>query len=409
MELRKIKFLRELCITQMNQWVLIAISLTLCGLLGLEDAHFGLWLLCGVLPVFFYLVRLEITNFFLFFAIHILTLGVPFLYAGTWIVKAVLFVNFLVYFMISIRIRIQKHEYGDTAWGNVFTVGVLTAATLLHDLYLKGSWRLYYNIGIFWFVICYFLYYFMEQYMWFLEVNKNSTDCIPQKAMFRSGIRQTGLYLAGSVGVMLLCIDVRWLQMLLSVIGKGIRALLRFLYSMLDLSEETVSEPIVEEMVPQISGDMGLGGGEAGLFWVILEKIAVVVVAIAIIAAVVAILVCVWRTLWNGFYRVRTGNTQKEVVENGDLREQCEIIGHHRSFGELLRFFDNRKKARRMYKKYILKRKTELIGTREAGELNFITAGVCCERLENDELLQIYEKARYTEERITAEDLKRML
>lgn len=409
MELGRIKFLGEISITQMNHWVLIAVSLTVCGLFGLEDAHFGLWLLCSVIPVFFYLVRLKITNFFLFFAVHILALGVPFLYEGPLPVKVVLVVNMLVYFFISIRIRIQKSEYEDTAWGTVFTVGVLTAATLLHDLYLKGEWRVYYNIGIFWFVICYFLYYFMGQYVWFLEVNKNSTDCIPQKAMFRSGIRQTGFYLAGSVGVMLLCINIGWLQAILAIVGKGIRALLRLWYSLLDLSEETAADPAVEEMLPQMSGDMGLGGGEAGLFWVILEKIVVVIAAAAIIAVLIAIVVSVWRALWNGFHQVRTGKPKKEAVENGDLREQCEIIGSRKSFDQVLHFFDNREKARRMYKKYILKRKKEIIGVQETGELNFITAGACCDRLKKKELLQVYEKARYTEEKITTEDLKRML
>ena len=69
---------------------------------------------------------------------------------------------------------------------------------------------------------------------------------------------------------------------------------------------------------------------------------------------------------------------------------------------------NNRQKVRKIFRKRVLKNKKFLVGDRTEKQLEYLTAKECCERLSEQKLKIAYEKARYSNEEITAEDIRRL-
>ena len=93
------------------------------------------------------------------------------------------------------------------------------------------------------------------------------------------------------------------------------------------------------------------------------------------------------------------------LKENEDIREYCGFEKNSAKKEKGFLFLNHREKVRRIYLKKILKRKKELIGERAQKQLKYMTAKECCDRLSEQNLKHIYEKARYSEVDISAEDI----
>jgi hypothetical protein len=96
----------------------------------------------------------------------------------------------------------------------------------------------------------------------------------------------------------------------------------------------------------------------------------------------------------------------KEITGNQDIRESCEIEMRNGEERNWFSFLNNSEKIRKMYRKRILRNKSSIVGDLSAEELTYLTAKECCDKIHADRLKLIYEKARYSNETITAEDVK---
>jgi len=88
------------------------------------------------------------------------------------------------------------------------------------------------------------------------------------------------------------------------------------------------------------------------------------------------------------------------------VREQCEIIQNENIIKKLFSFRNNRDIARKAYKKFIIKHKEARIGDLEKDHLAPLTAGECCKKLARTDVQQLYEKVRYSDEKISSADVK---
>jgi hypothetical protein len=97
---------------------------------------------------------------------------------------------------------------------------------------------------------------------------------------------------------------------------------------------------------------------------------------------------------------------QKELNENDDIREYCGFEKQSSKKEHIFSFLNRREKIRKLYQKKVLNRKKELIGENAQKQLEYMTAKECCDRLSELNLKQMYEKARYSAEDISAEDVR---
>lgn len=408
MKRKVIEVITELLVMQMNHLVLIPGVITVLGAFGKDEPYFNLWFAMWLIPVFLYIVREKVHNFFLFFALHLFLPIVVLLTPTRVLIKLLMLAMVLIYIIWSIRIRLLSEVKQTGLIVPLVAVIAIGGLSLIQSIFIGKSWEKYYMTAIFGYLLCYFIYYFMSQYLRFLQVHATSTANIPEKAIFFSGLKQTVAYTAGGMFIMFLTANIEWLSYVLSLLGRGFVSVLRFIFSLFPGKE---TEEIVETATGQggPNGDMSgfMEPGEAHIIWIILEKLLMAAMAVGFVLLIVYAAVKGYQFLWKNFHKERrSGNKYDEDVP--DVREKCGIEKSSKGQFKLFAFSDNRDKVRKVFRKHILKSKNSIIGNSNINELECLTAKECCDKISADALRLAYDKARYSSEMITAEELKQV-
>jgi len=269
------------------------------------------------------------------------------------------------------------------------------------------GWDLYYILPLVIFLGIYFLIYYIEHYLHFLIVNESSAGHMPEKEIFRSGLKLVIIYAAAGVLILLATANIGWLAGILRQLKNVLIWFLRLLFSLFGTDSEEITE-LEEVPLEEQSGGMELPeAGETFWLWQVLEY----VFAFALVCALIALVVYGFVKLVK-FLKARFGQSLfgEDAIKNDnskDVREQCEIersSGNRRNLFSL--FLSPEQRVRKLYKKRILEGSNAL---KEAGlhkELNVCTVGECSGRLGIDELAGVYEKVRYSGEECTMSDVK---
>ena len=402
-----IETMQDLLIILINHLPLLGLGITVMGLFGQEQHYIWLWGAAVAVPLVLYFARVKIGNFFLFFALHLILPVIAFM-VPVWILpKIILLVMVLIYVVWSVYIRLRSKTMGEGLLKPLFVISMLGALTLVENLNNKMGWEWIYIALAMVYLAGYFIYNFIDQYLHFLTVNESSAANIPEQEIFSSGMKQTFLFMLGSVVVLLLTANVGWLAYIMSWLGKGLLAVIRFLLSGRSGEQIEEIEPSVMESAPQDMGGMFAEEGKTALIWIILEKILMAAIGVLLIGLVVFGIVMGFRYLWKYFHA--GSKKEDEVLQSGiDIRETCIIEKKQKEASDWFSFLKPREKVRKIYRKQILKHKKEIIGENTPENLEYMTAEECCEKISSEELKLIYEKARYSSEEITSEDVKRI-
>ena len=402
MKKRAIEIGCDLLLFFKNHCAIVAIAMTLTGVCRYDAPLFGVWMTLLGIPLYLYITRKKVQNFFLFFFVQLLPVAVACMISAPIGIKLIALCMTVFYVISSIKIRLAEIPQ-EVVFMPVVSIAIFGGTHIIEEFFLKNGWGYYYFFLTFLYVIAYFFYYFLERYLNFVLVNKNSASNIPEAEIFRSGMKQTGVYVACGVAIMLLCVNVEWLSYIIRLVGRGLLAVIRFFVSFL------VQDTVKPETTQQAQGNRGdmagfLEKGEAHPFWIFLEKVLMAAVFVGIIAAIIVGLVKGYQFLRKNFRKIEK---KHQEVQNGlDIRESCEI---ERGSGERSRWFsflNNTEKIRKMYRKRVLKSKALIVGTSGNKELEYLTAKECCDKISADSLKEIYEKARYSNENITADDVR---
>lgn len=403
MKQRFIEVGSDLLLSLQNHWVVIAVAMTLTGVLNFETPHLSLWLALWILPVYSYITRRKVQNFYLFFFLQLLPLAIACNIRLQLGLKLIIIAMSVFYIVSSIKIRLSEISEELVIMPAV-SVCIIGATYIIEDFFIGRGWGRYYLLITFAYLIIYFFYYFVSRYLSFIFVNKNSASNIPERDIFISGMKQTGIYVIGGVVLMLLGANVEWLSYIMGMLGRGLVSAIRFLVSFLNFEKsETNPMPSEQGMGNGMGGFME--GGEPHPFWIMLEKIATAAVFVGVVVLLVVAVVKGYQFLRNNFRKIPK-KKYRENHGNQDIRENCEIeSGKNESLGWFT-FLNNKEKIRKMYRKRVLKNKSNIVGEANVKELEYLTAKECCDKISADSLKAIYEKARYSDESITAEDVK---
>ncbi len=401
---------QALLVILINHLAVIGLGMTVMGLFQQEKNYIWLWCALLMVPIVLYFARVKIGNFFLFFALH-LAVPVIVFFLPIWILpKIIMLVMVVMYVVWSINIRLKGRTMEEGLLLPLFVISVLGIMTLIENLHSRMGWEwIYLGLAIL-YIAGYFIYCFINQYLHFLTVNESSAANIPEQEIFSSGMKQTVLFMGVSIVVLFLTANIGWVSYIMSWLGKGLLAVIRFLFSGISSEEAEELESVVTE---QVQGDMGMFAEESepALFWVILEKIVMAAAALFLIGLVVFGIVMGFRYLWKHFHAKSLQENEK--LHTGiDIRETCTIEKNKKESASWFTFLNHREKIRKVYRKQVLKHKTEIIGDYNLENLEYMTARECCDKMTPDSkiatanLKMIYEKARYSAEEITAEDVK---
>lgn len=409
MKKQKIMILKEFLIVQMNHVVLFTVMVTVLGLLGGNRPDILRWGWFGLFPFALFGVRQTFKKLLPFLFIHIILAAGMFFILWPEGMMRVIFIVFLSgYIIYSFFLRLRTEDGVDKTMHPGMAVGIIAVMVLLLHFQGKQEWGGYYVFALIVFLGIYFIYYYINNYQYFLKVNESTASHIPEQEMFHSGIGLAAIYSVFSVAALILVTNIGWIyrimNQLIQVLKQGLVRILSWLFELLG----TDIEPSVEDEITngQLSpGTESMESMETFWLWGVLEKIFMAAFYCLLIAAAILIFVKLIRFLHERF----DGKLKKQASGldgAGDVREKCEIIRMKSEKKSFFSFLTPRERIRRIYRKRVLEGKEVLIGERDSSMLNTFTARECGRRLEAERLADIYEKARYSDCECTAEDVK---
>lgn len=409
-----IMLLRELLVTQMNHWTFFPVYLTIVVILS-DISQSGtpkplFWLLSGAIPFLFYLARTGL-KFIWMLLVHIAVLGIyivlPF---ENPVIKVIQLTLALVYVIYSMVLWVNEREKKDARILPLLMVGLsVTCVYLLHHQEHR-EWDFAIITCLIAVIGLYFIDYYVEQYQNFLTVNQSSAGHIPAQEMFRSGMGLVVGYTG--VGILLLSFisNGQWLHTILNVCRVALSLLVRGLQALFPYKDPPGEELAVNEKV-DMAGDMtaGLEPGEGFWLWQVLEY--VIIFAFLVLFALVLVkgLISLFRLLIKLMKRSEMGKQDITEASVVDVREKCEIIrGNQLRKNFTLWNLNPAERIRHLYKKRLLASQSLLTNGDGKERLNLLTARESGAILEREEFSGLYEKARYSREECSSEDVKRM-
>ena len=263
----------------------------------------------------------------------------------------------------------------------------------------------YYYIITFVYLIGYFIFYFTKKFLSFLRLNQNTASNIPIVDIFRNGIGLTTLFAACSSVILMISANVGWVKVIADKIWSGVLLILTWIFSGIETKPPLSGKEEITQKDPQLGGtNMSEVIPQQNLDYI--RNVMIVLLCIAIAIGFILFLYYVYYVI-KGWERAENDKGKKgRLSENDDVREYCGIEKKTQRKSGSFMFRTNREKIRKLYQKNVLKHKKELIGEQEQKRLKYLTAKECCDKLSKQQLKLVYEKARYSEEDITAEDVR---
>lgn len=411
MKQEKIIVWSDILATQMNHWTLFSITAMASIMDGVSVPPIALWLLYGIIPVFFFFIR-RYTNSFVIMALsHILCLALFFSLPFPNLAAQIFFCLYGVgLFINSFVIRIRTEERLDEAISPPVAVGVIAVTLFILHYQNRSGFDIYYIAMTAIYFICYYIRCYLQHYLYFMTVNTNSTGYIPHREIFVSGLRLTGLFSFFAAILLLLFSNIGLLSDLAGLIKNGIiwlreHGLFAWIAS---LFEKT--DPLVEQTSGVPSGNSGfmpLEPGEPALFWVVLEKAVMTIFPIAIVCLLCFALFQLLKIIKESFRKKRILNEEISGETVRDIRETYEIKKEKKTTKDFFAFLSPAEKIRRIYKQRIRTKREALTSRENSRPLHTYTARECGLLLSENELARVYEKARYSDAKCTRDDVKR--
>lgn len=417
----RIEMVIEILTSVMNHWVFFPLVMTALGvsmrLVGKPvegNPDFLLWTVCGLIPIAFFLVRYYAERFWLFVLCHGAVLAAALAAAALLsISQAVTCVACTAaYIVYSFMLRLKENTSVYSGSIHPLTaLGLSVAANFLfHREDGMPDWDKYYLfilIGIF---ACYLIIHYLKHYLSFLRVNKSSAGYLPAREILHSGIGFVLPYTLFGVLVLLLSLNIAWLEPVLRVLKAGITFLLRIIFMLLPRGEEEGELIVLENTGANDTSVLEkLPVSETFWLWEVLEYAAVILFFCGCAYVLFKAVKWLIRYVKEQFDHTKTNNEniitgQEDVF---DVREKCKIEKGDSDNGRtgLFQRFTPVERVRRLYKKRILSGRIE---REDRNGLNYMTAKECGDILSLPDMARLYEQARYSDSEITAEDVKRM-
>lgn len=412
MKREKIIVWSDILATQMNHWTLFSIVAMASIMAGAAVPPVALWFFCGLIPVFFFFIRRYTNSFSVMALSHIICLALFFFLPYPNLAAKVMFYLYGIgLFINSFVIRLRTEDRLDEAIAPAAAVGII--AVLLFVLYYQEhpGFDIYFIAMAAIYFICYYIRYYLQHYLYFMTVNANSTGYIPHREIFASGIRLTGIFSLFALILLVLFSDIGWLSELARQLKNGIiwlreHGVFAWLASLFDKEYEPMTNQ--GNNAEQLSsGFLPLEPGEPGLFWVILEKAALIIVPIVILCLLCYALFQFIKMIKEVFRKKRILNEETSGESIRDIRETYEMKKEKGTQKEFFAFLNPAERIRRIYKQRIWTKRAALAANENAHPLHAYTARECGTLLSESELALVYEKARYSDAKCTRDDVRR--
>ena len=372
----------------------------------------------SLVPLFYYFAREKCGKFIFFFLMHLLPIMlIMILYNGHMVQKGVLLIITVVMMILSISRRFSAYTWGMDAAMPPAVVGTYLVLYLMDAGQDGGKCAVMLLQSIIAFMTGYFVYYFLKQFLRYVDVNNRTTDHIPVNHIFFSAAGLAfGFTVIGGVAT-LLTSDRELMEKVGAVIQNAIISLLVFIFSL--FPDQKLAQEVEQQhgMQAGISLMGLLGAGEASLFAKIMDVVFTVLsigvtllVLVGFSAGIVKLIQVTFRRKQLKLVAEDDGHQDKVESLNRKTKkkEKVELSGWRR----WKEAFSPAEKIRRLYRRVLAGTVHDWENEDKSRVIKQATARECLTKLFPDtqaeamEFAQLYEKARYGAGRCTTEDVK---
>lgn len=422
---RRLKTISELLTIGLNFMVILGLETAADVIVGGLSAPLYALMLPLLLPVIFYAARRWAGNLLFFLLIHgAAAYGLVYLANFTpfpllW--KIVFAVVSGIYVIASLRIRLTYQEDGEGELTPGFMAAV-AAVLFLVCSYLgsdAGCSRILW-LALLW-LPGHWIRMYLDNFLDYMRMNRQAAGAMPEERILRGGILAAGIYSIVSLAVLAACAQTSLVAWMSEMVRKAGFSALKLFFFLLSLLPETKEEPLpaAQEAVENMSG-MALPAAEEAPMWLqILDKILVTAVAVLILAGLAVLLVMLVRYVIRSFYgRERI----KKEIRRDDFVEEEERLSQKKETSKMrLPVIGGTpsQRVRKIFKRTVkaafpdqdnveLAAKTvrELAQLCIGAQEESAQAGAEKKREAWAALTALYERARYTESQVTAEDVR---
>lgn len=401
----KIAILREFLATTTNHWAIFPAILLYAGTIHVSGPAALGWIVLGFLPSLMFISRevfqsflLQLLTFPIFAAILLLLPIEPY-----DLRTAMLFLG-IIYVVLSVFKTVKQDRQGTTAFPPFIPVLINLALSMIAVYTIKVPISFLMHVSAIMAMLLSLLTFYVDRYFIFTIANEETASNMPKRKIFHSGMSATSWYLGIVAAITLFIasfsISDDFFRTIVHYINMGIRAIVKFFKRFFPDNQESTDIP--EDGQLNRLGLPDVPEGKLSIFWKILEVVVLALVALILITFIVNLIIRIVK-----WFMAR--DPKRRVIE---AEEECESIDLHESITEKRPraeveeeddpFLSPTQRIRRLY------RRKALASGKEPYALRRITARELGEDQNLPGMAEIYEKARYSTQDCTKEDLKAM-
>ena len=371
------------------------------------------YIVLSVLPFVFYLIRYFIKNMPGFFACHLVIVVLPYFLAGNLVEKIIFVLMSLIFCGVSIYFKLTRPFPED---GVLYVAMTCILAFVSYIFSVSGMGanvaRAIAVLAIL-YVVIFLIYEYITGYINYIKNNEVSNQSIPKEHIFKTSISALAGFVMLFVGFAALLANKKAMTGWIDKIGEWIERFLKWLFSFAPEameqgrgeSAQNVQDPykLVEvlEREKQIPPEVNeMIGNIVTIGAYIISIVVVLLFAYAIFRAIVAA------------FKVKREDNEEEVVL---VREKVTKVRQKNTENKVSeRQFSKEKKIRKMYEDLVFRKnlgpkpdkaEKQLVTNR----LKHQTPKEQCRYLNSGEVIRrMYEKARYSGEEVSKDDVKAM-
>ena len=409
-----LEYLKAFLATQLNYIPALCVVFALYFGILKKDPTMWKFALLAILPFGFYLIRRFVNNIILFFLLHLLWAAWPILIATNLTEKIIFLIMAVVYCAVSVYFKMTKHALEDGVLYVAMTA-LLAIVAYFFSASISGENKAM-NIAIL--AIVYVVYFLIHEYMTgyinYIRNNEVSNQSIPKKHIFKTSISALVGFTTLFIGFSMLVLRANWFSGAIAKIRALIEKFIIWLLSFapdameqawggegtqnVDEVYQTVThlEP-KNELPPEVNEAVG-NIVTVGAY--IIAVVVVLTLAYAIFRAIVAA------------FKVKHEENEEEIVL---VKEKVTKINKkEREKKAKESHFSKDKKIRKMYEDIVWKKN---LGPKPdknekaivANRLSHQTPKEQCRYLLSGEAIRrMYEKARYSGQEMTKDDVRAM-
>ena len=402
--INKLRLIREFLTSQANHWSLFSVFIFLANIFQHPYptvAEYICWVLLSFMPWVLYFTRSFCKHFFpqlfsyLIFAF--LVFIIPF---ESGKLHFACFLLTTCYACISLYRSFQSVEHTALVLPPYITCAITCILLIILSIETEDYSTFPFCVGIIPVCCFYLLRYYVHNFLLFTISNEETSSNMPVDDMFKSGFQVTLAYLTIGTGMMLFIalstVSTNFFKSIGQFLHQCFVRFIRRIFPENSEAKQTAFSDQTGNLIPQFKE----GSGESWIVWDILSNIIIILTILAILGYILYT-----------FYRIIMFllKLRLHLADSEDTSESYYTETHEKLSKTQLKKsnFKHAKKdikhrIRSIFKHSIMK--SEL----EPHKRKLITAREYVNMNQNYELANLYEKARYSPEECTLEDLKQM-